>query len=387
MKKKRTKLILGAASLCLLGGAYGILRYGNRQAELAAEANQYDTILEVDEQRISSLSFQAGEDTLTFLRDGDSWSLQGDDSFPVDADALSDLLSYLTPLQAVRTLEDITDASDYGFSDPQNEFSIVDEDGGETTVTIGATNDSTGDDYLMLNGNETTIYTVSDNLRSAVSDDLYDYAKSEDLPSLLTNDVTGISLTDSSGRLLYELTLDETSDSWSVTDGDGKEDEGDEETIEDALSSFTSSLYYMSFLEHNCADWAAYGLDEPQTLTVTYRSSSSAASLTSSYGEEESAQAESETEGETETETVTDGERKTEAETEESQDEEFTLTLFIGNTDDTGNYYVRQGASTQVHTISSYALEELLSAQSQDWAAGEEAEAGLEETEPETGEA
>ena len=43
---------------------------------------------------------------------------------------------------------------------------------------------------------------------------------------------------------------------------------------------------------------------------------------------------------------------------------------------------MRQGDSTQVHTISSYALEDLLTAQPQDWVAAEE-----EETEAETLEA
>lgn len=375
MKKKKTKLLLGAVSLCILGGAYAILRYGNGQAQLAAQDDQYDTILEVEEQEVSSLSFRVGGDTLTFLRDEDSWRLEADDAFPVNADALSELLSCLSPLQAVRTLENVEDTSDYGLSDPQNELAITDESGQETRVTIGATNESTGDDYLILNGDETVVYTVSDSLRAAISDDLFDYAQSEELPSLLTNDVSGLSLADPFGEVLYELTLDREEDRWSVAAADGTAETGEEETIEEALSSFTSSLYYLGFLEYNCSDWEAYGLDAPQTLTVTYRSSSASYPLDTASADQEGSEGEESREDGTE--------EDTEETAEKSQDEELlTLTLYIGDTDEYGNYYVRQGDSTQVHTISSYALEDLLTAQPQDWVAAEE-----EETEVETLEA
>jgi hypothetical protein len=249
----------------------------------------------------------------------------------VDSDAVLASLSGVAPLKAIRTLTDITDISEYGLDEPQNTITLVSSDGSETTITIGDENENTADNYVMLNDDSSTVYTADSTILDDLSDNLYDYALSDDLPDLLNNDITGLSVTGSSND--YEL--QEVSGSWLVQTDDGAED-GDADAISSLLSPL-SALSYVDYLEHNCTDLSAYGLDDPQAiLTITYQVSESSA--------------EDETEAETETEKGS-GTR--------------TLTFTIGSTDSIGNYYVQMEGSAQVHTLSSTTVESFLNCETE----------------------
>jgi hypothetical protein len=315
----------GIAALICLTGAYVLLKnYNPKTEEAATEAASGEAVLTVDTADLTSVSFSIGGTERCFQNEDGTWSLEGDDAFPVDSSAVLDSLSGLTPLKAIRTLTDVSDLSEYGLDEPQNTITLVFFDGSTTTVTIGDENENTADDYVMLNEDSSIIYTADSALLDDLSSDLYDYALSDTLPDLLNNDVTGVSVTGNENA--YEL--QKVSGSWMIQTENGTED-GDEDAITSLLSPL-SALAYVDYLEHNCTDLSAYGLDDPQAvLTITY------------YDSDSSTEDESETEG-------------------ASTSAVRTLTFTIGSTDSLGNYYVQMEGSTQVHTLSSTTVEAFL---------------------------
>ncbi|MCD8398351.1 MAG: DUF4340 domain-containing protein [Lachnospiraceae bacterium] len=419
MKKKSVKLIAGVAVIFILCGAYfGLKTYNQKTEEAEEEAAAGETILELDTSTLTAVSFLIdGEETSFTLQEDGTWQKDDDETFPVDGDAILSPLSELSELKSLRTLTEIEDVSEYGFDDPQNLITLTDEDGEVTIVTIGDNNDSTGNDYLMLNEDTATVYTIATDLREGFSDDIYDYAESEELPALQASAITGISVETADGES-YALYIEDAvwmvsgvSEDTGITDEDAEDaedateaDEVDAEDAEDAteadeedtpsaenevtaedlaagveanadeadtLTSTLAGLAYVDYLEHNCSDFSAYGLEEPAvTLIITY--------------EEEIESDEDETETEA-ADTEAESEEESETETEESVETiEKAVTFLIGDTDSNGDYYVRLEGSAQVHTLSSDIVTTLLSYSAYDLIAEEEEET---ETETETGDA
>ncbi|MCD8075941.1 MAG: DUF4340 domain-containing protein [Lachnospiraceae bacterium] len=378
MKKKSVKLIAGVVVIFLLCGAYfGLKAYNQKTEEAEEEAAEGETVLEVDTSALTAVSFLIDGEEMSFtLQEDGTWQKDDDETFPVDADALLSPLSELSELKSLRTLTEIEDVSEYGFDDPQNLITLTDEDGEVTIVTIGDNNDSTGNDYLMLNEDETTVYTISTDLRDGFSDDIYDYAESEELPTLQASAITGISVETADGES-YDLYLEDAI--WMVSGVSEDTDSTDEVTAQelaagveanadeaDTLTSTLAYLAYEDYLEHNCSDFSAYGLEEPAvTLTITY--------------EEEAESDEDETETEASA-TGAESEEESETETEESVEMiERTVTFLIGDTDSNGDYYVRLEGSSQVHTLSSDIVTTLLGYSAYDLIAEEEEETETED--------
>ena len=335
--KKKKKLLTGLLLLCLLLLCYFALKEFNRRQEEESQ-EETETILDLEAENINSFSFDLNGETVTFTREDESWSLAGDETFPVDTDALASLLNYFSPLQAVRKLEDVdSDLSEFGLDTPQNKFEIGLDDGKTSTITIGSTNSGTGDDYVMLNEDSDVIYTVSSNLRNAISDELYDYALSDEVPTFTSEKIESITLEDSENEYClykkdnewYVSEINEGQD--SAENGSPAEDENVQSVTSDAVS-----LDYNSYVEHNCTDLSAYGLDQPARLTIVTA----------------------------------------------SDDETTTIILYIGDTDSAGNYYVQLEGSTQVHTIASANLDDILNASADSLIKTEE-ETETEETETE----
>ncbi|MCD7744455.1 MAG: DUF4340 domain-containing protein [Lachnospiraceae bacterium] len=386
MKIKNFKLIIGVVIICVLCGVYyGLTVYNEKTEQAEEEAAEGEVILEVDTSTLTAVTYTIDGEQVSFtLQEDGSWQKDDDETFPVDSSALLAPLEEAAELKSIRTLTDIEDTSEYGLDEPQNTITLTNEDGEETVITIGDNNASTGNDYLMLNEETSMVYTVSTDLSSAFSDDIYDYAESEEIPTLQASAITGVRLEETDGEG-YDLYIEDAI--WmvsSVNGSDGSEADAEEETVTaeeladgveadadeaDTLTSALAGLAYVDFLDHNCTDFSKYGLDEPTAiLTITY---------------EEEVEDEEEDSEETETEDAEEeAESESETETEDSVETiERTVTFQIGDTDDNGNYYVRMEDSLEVHTISSTVLSTAFGYTASDLIAPEEEET---ETEVET---
>lgn len=337
MKKKGIKMLAGIVAIGALSGTYLLLRMQNEKAEQEEEvAALGDVILEVDSSDITALSYEIAGETRSFVLEDETWKLESDETFPVDEDALLYPLNQLDTLYAVRTLTEVEDISEYGMEEPQNVIVLTNAEGEQTTLTIGATNSSTGDDYLMLNEDASVIYTIDTAVRTAIADNLYEYALSEEIPWISASDMVGVEVSRDADA--YQLYLEDAQ--WKVSAEAGIND-ADSDAVNTALSSL-AGISYVDFLDHNCSDLSLYGLDEPTVV------------LTVSYKEE------------VETE-------EAETETEANYVIQY-LTFHIGATDASGNYYVQMEGSTEVHTVSASTLSTFLNGNQEEWTAETETE-------------
>ena len=187
--------MISALTVCALFAARGLVRFYNIRQEEAAEEDTSEQILDLDTAQAASLTFTVGGTEETFVRADETWTLQADDTFPVDETALETTLSALATLSATRTLEDAEELSEYGLSEPVNTVTYTDEDGNETSVLLGDINTSSDFQYAALASDTTTVYTIPTALGESLSDDLYDYAVSEDLPALDADEVQTVEVT------------------------------------------------------------------------------------------------------------------------------------------------------------------------------------------------
>lgn len=361
MKRKTTTLLLGITAIAALGIAYWQLCSYNEKEEAAAlEDAAGEEILNIDTDNLCTISFLVAGQEKTFCRREDSWILEQDETFPVDEAQILTLAGQLTPLQAVRVLENAGDPSEYGLDRPQNELILTNEDGTVTTFTIGDMNSSTGDVYAMLNEDASIVYTIDSEFLASFSDDLYDYAYSDEMPLLQVSEIIGVSVETEAGG--YELYLEDAQ--WQVRELTGESKSADQETVNNAMSSL-GSLAYADFVEHNCTDDSKYGFEETDTvLTIRYQvedQSEMTAVLENNENETEYSSENTETSAELNSEA---GSTET-----ETQKEERSVSFRIGTTDDLGNYYVQMTGSAEVHILSCTVLEKFLGKDTADWAA------------------
>ena len=336
MKKKRG--LLAVAGILLLAALIGIyfLVKGLNQEETETKKETTETteeeILSVSSEDIKSLRFQLDDREVVWNKKEDQWTLEGEEEFPVDTEKIEPLLSAISSITADRKLENVENLKDYGLDEPVNCIFITKEDDGEEKIYVGNKNPSTGDTYVYLNDEASTVYTVSKDLAAIFSGNIYAFAVSEEYPVITAGDITSIEVEKEKDS--YTLEADGKSDtSWSVTDEKGNRKAADG-TKAGTLQSAAAGLSYDGYYDNDCQDWSVYGLDKPSmTLTIHYT---------------ELEEAEDETE-----------EKEDEESKEEPKQVEKCITLQVGNTSEDANYYVRLGDSKEVHGMSQSSLDTL----------------------------
>lgn len=327
MKKKKTvKIFVLLIIIVLLLILYFALKNYNRVQEDKEETKaQSDIIFSFDEDDIKNLSFLISGERVSFTKSEEKWTYDNDESFPVNADQMTVLTDSLAEVTANRTLENVENLSDYGLDEPEDIIQITDANDEVTTITVGDTNDSTGDCYVYLNEDNQTVYTVNGDLATVFSGSLMNYAEGEDYPAITASDINKIELSQNENSFVLEKS-DESTSGWVLTDASGNQTDVSSSyasTLQSTVAGFTYANYY----EYNCSDYSVYGLDQPfAILTVDY------------------------------TETVTSDDSEEESEEEVKKE----MILYIGNESDDGNRYVYTEGSKEVHGISTESLSEIL---------------------------
>lgn len=334
MKKVRN-LMIALAVLVVLGVIYILAKQGMFEEKEKTEESVAVTNLNAD--NIQEISFKLDDETVKFTKQENTWKLDSDANFPVDEDKLQTVLDAVADLEAVRELPDAEDEAEYGLDSPSNTITVKDNDGKEITLNIGAAA-TTGDLYLNSSVKEGTVYTVSSSFESQFDKKVYDFAQGTDFPDILTDNIEKITVENAGNTFVFyqeeREAEEDTDETTSDTDSENKEtaDETDSDAADtemvwvlqknseapvDAdstkvgeLKSQIAGLTYVDYINYDCADMSQYGLSEPSTkITVNYTDSDG--------GEEE------------------------------------TAVLYLGNTDDDGNYYSYVEGNTEVHTVSS----------------------------------
>lgn len=257
---------------------------------------------------VTSMAWKNGDTSLSFSLGADgTWYWDGDKEFPLDNSLITGAASVLSPFSPVKTITSGDTLSAYGFSENSASMTAGFQDGTQVQLTFGAQVPSGTDHYMLRSDKPSTVYVMSGSIPQLLSTAVYDMMVLPELPTM--NTIHSIALNSADREV---LATSEDGSAWLC----GGEDVSGSET----LSTLLGQLPYMTLskcenFKPTAEGLALWGMDVPAvTAQFVY-------------------------------------------------DDEQILTLQIGNqTLDGSGYYVRINDDTTVYSISSYALEPILSA-------------------------
>lgn len=359
MKKKTVKMVLAVAALAVLCGTYvGVSTYVSKQeeAENSKEEETQVSVTEASADEIESVQFLIDKQEITFQKKEDQWVKSDDKAFPVSQDTLNNAVGMLGDLKAERVLEDVSDLSEYGLDSPVNTIVFKTKEGEETSIKIGAENESVSQYYVKKNEDDKEVYLVASASITPFMNNLYDYAEAGTFPEISSENVKEIQV---EGETSYSLSADENG-FWYISDGENQE-KADSAKATSTASAF-STLEYASFVNYNASEeeMESYGLNEPYAnITVDYEEEvpeKETDNLKTEETESEEAENTEEKQGETGAE-------------EEAEPEmvDKSLVIHVGDEAEEGGRYVRIDDSKEVYTMSEETLSAFLDKENSDF--------------------
>ena len=335
MKRKTRLIILCCLLAVAVGAAVGLSLY-SEEAEQIAESGEVVFELPVDE--VTALSWEYTDEegetvSLAFTNDG-GWSYDGDAAFPVDGEALTELLDYFAAMPAAFVIEDVTDYGQYGLEEPLCTINIT---AGETEYEIALGDYSELDYQRYLSLGDGKVYLVNDDPMELYKITLDDLMLDDTIPAFV--DVERVEF---SGAENYVIERDENGGSYRA--GDVYYTENGEVLDTDSVNDFVTYIAALGLEDYYTydateADLAETGLDEPElTVTIDYPESGEedAEMLTFTISFSRSA-----------TDKLTDWDEVLAALEEESEDAEETAEP----TDEDAVAYLRVGESAIIYEI------------------------------------
>lgn len=228
-------------------------------------------VLEVSGEDVQALSWECGETAFAFHRDEDQvWLYDEDETFPVDQEAIADLLEPFQAFGAAFTIEEVEDYGQYGLDDPvcTVRLSTADQD---YEILVG--DDSAMDSQRYVSTGDGNVYLVQEDPLETLSVTLSDLLARDDIP--VFEMVSRIAF---SGGDAYEITYEEEGgpsyreEDVYFTQRDGETLPLDPDKVEDYLQDirFMDTTDYVTYNASE-ADLTAWGLDDPElTVTVDY---------------------------------------------------------------------------------------------------------------------
>lgn len=197
-KQKRTLLILLLAVVLLAAVLLGVRAAKNRaqkKEEDAAAAAAKSGVITDTTSAYKDLTYSNGTTTLSFkVNDEGQWYWADSPDFPLNQDYLIKMVNTLSALKPQQTITDGDTLDAYGLSEPAQTLTALSENGQTTTLALGnATTD--GDSYYMLmNGAETLVYVIPDELSKEMAVGIYDMYRLPDFPTLTEDRLNSITL-------------------------------------------------------------------------------------------------------------------------------------------------------------------------------------------------
>lgn len=378
-KKKNLTLPILLAVLVALGGSYAAIRAYNRAAEAKEdekkeqESGEEIAIFgELAEDEITALSYDYQGETLSFVKDGDTWYLKEDREIPLSQTKFSAMTGVLSGLRANRVVEEsLENLSSYGLDVPAKTISFETANGSHT-IYVGDQNPITNDYYFYLEG-ENKVYTTKASISSSFQSGLSAFYTAPSLPQWDQSNLQLIEIAKQDGNLaVMNLPNGDPSvdymggNTWFVSGEDGKRMVMDAE----AKSTFLDKVTGLSL--GNCVDYKpakeslkTYGLEEP-TARISIRYTETREEPIEESGEEtgetEQTGETEETGGTEETDEIEAASASEESETPAVRivEEEKILVLTIGGKNEDGKYYVQTSGASQVCLMDAAVVEYFL---------------------------
>ena len=262
-KKKIYILLLVFAVLCIL-----TLIVSNVEEEKEDIKTNGESILEIDLSDVTNLSWTINKNTLSFSKD-EVWTYDDDTNFPLDETKISDLLGVFKSFQATYTIENVTDYSQYGLSNPVCTIEIKTSD---STYTIKLGNVSKADSQRYIDIGDGNAYLATSDPYDSYNVSLSSLILNDEIPSM--KEVTSISF---KGSETYTISKVEDKTSLCEDDTYFTSDKAlDNDLVDDYISTI-KDLDLSNSVTYNVSDeeLEEYGFNNPDlVISVSYSSKS-----------------------------------------------------------------------------------------------------------------
>ena len=128
MKNKQAVKMVGALVIlaALIGTYFAVKALSMTAANKDADEGTI-TVNPMNSEDIQKFSYIYEGETITFVKEADTWYYDGDRNFPVDQSALASKLTSVCSMSASRSFEAQDDAlAEYGLDEPSNKITLTD---------------------------------------------------------------------------------------------------------------------------------------------------------------------------------------------------------------------------------------------------------------------
>lgn len=366
MKRKNIKLfgLLGLL-VVLCFGYTGILLYKQSQEEKKEAQEEANKIYLTNTEGIKKISYNNRMEELSFIKKNETWYYEEDEEFPLNQSHLTELEELLEKYEAKRSLENGDTMEAYGLEEPSTIVTITDINGVETTIYFG---DGIEEGYYACLENKEIAYVVDSTLYSDLQNGLYDMMVLETFPTLTEENLREIQLTTEDSSRVYtkeERDLEQDVEQKENNSKDNLADnvETDKELKETELEENESKDTELedielkdTQLEENTYTWKVQinGIEEELEETFSDTILSGVTSLVNASCVNYKASTEELDSYGLASPSLT----VRVVYNKEEKEEEFTL--YIGNIEESGNYYyTKTEKSSAVYLMSSEVIDKL----------------------------
>ena len=174
MKKRRTLLCMLAALAVLAA----LVPLASRIPEERNTEEPTGASLGLDTENLDRLTVE-GEETLTFVKQGDSWIYEADPTFPLDETKITAMLDTLASLSAAKTIDEGASAQSYGLASP-----LCRVEAGSMELRIGS--DAAMDGGRYFSTGDGKVYITADDILTPFRYSLLELVKQETAPAMET---------------------------------------------------------------------------------------------------------------------------------------------------------------------------------------------------------
>ena len=280
-QKKTLFLLVGIiVVLAVILAVVTAVRRSNEERAAEEEAAQdAASVITETEASYSALSYDNGSATLSFhLDESGKWVWSDDPEFPLDDSTIQSILSLLTNLKPQQTITDGDTLEAYGLDQPVATLTATKPDGGTLTIALGNTTTDGNSYYMLMDGQESPVYIISNSLYTEMSKTIYEMCDLPELPDLTEENIQSVTIEGAASTLLRPINRETSTDeetgeeTVSVTWAAGGEDvTGNADTA--SLLAELGALTLTKCVDYKPTDEAAElcGFDDPlATVTVLY---------------------------------------------------------------------------------------------------------------------
>lgn len=236
MKKQSRQFVILIAALAFLAAAFFGLKQYNKVQDGKPEEDSAETttLVDIDEEDIIRFSYKYNGESYTFEKEEDTWYYAEDPSMSMNQYSINVMVSKLAEVEAIDTLENVTDMAQYGLADPERTIQYETADA-SYTFWIGDYNSMTYVYYLRI-PSETTVYTVSAQMVSIFTRTPEDM-KEEEESTEEDADGSAEESADGSAEEGMDGSAEEGADGGAEEGTDGSAEEGTDRSAEEGIES------------------------------------------------------------------------------------------------------------------------------------------------------